>query len=72
MKKCPNCGTKNADSALQCNFCDTKLDEEIKTESKSADYVHDEKTEKKRRLTGDILLNNINKMTLRYSKREIL
>ena len=56
MKKCPNCGTKNADSALQCNFCDTKLDEEIKTESKSADYVHDEKTEKKRRLTGRILL----------------
>ncbi len=56
MKKCPNCGTKNADSAQQCNFCDTKLSEEIKAETKSADYVHDEKTEKKRRLTGRILL----------------
>ena len=56
MKKCPNCGTKNADSAQQCNFCDTKLAEEIKAETKSADYVHDEKTEKKRRLTGRILL----------------
>ncbi len=49
MKKCPNCGTKNADSSKQCNFCHTNFpDEPISAPKKEADYVHNEAIEKKK------------------------
>ncbi len=48
MKQCQNCGTKNADSSKQCNFCNATLSEKEACLPKENNYVHDEKTEKKK------------------------
>ncbi len=58
MKKCPNCGTKNADSSKQCNFChENLLDEQpITTPKKEADYIHNEAAEKKKAKTRKTII----------------
>ncbi len=48
MKKCPNCGTKNADSAKHCNFCDTHFSESETVIKKETTYIHDSQTERKK------------------------
>jgi hypothetical protein len=58
MKKCPNCGTKNSDSAKQCNFCHENLQDEqpITTPKKGTEYVHNEAAEKKKAKKRKIIL----------------
>jgi hypothetical protein len=47
MKRCQNCGTKNADSAKQCNFCDTAFPEISTAEKEKKHFNHNEAKEKK-------------------------
>jgi hypothetical protein len=56
MKICPNCGTKNSDSARQCNFCDTHFPETEAKTKKEAEYVHDHETEKKKAKTSKLII----------------
>ncbi len=57
MKKCPNCGTKNSDSAKQCNFCDTHFPEAEPKDRKEAEYVHNSEAEKKKAKSRRILIS---------------
>ena len=56
MKICPNCGTKNSDSAKQCNFCDTHFPEAEVKAKKESEYVHDHATEKKKAKTSKLII----------------
>lgn len=56
MKICPNCGTKNSDSAKHCNFCDTHFTEPESQAVKETNYVHDVKAEKKKSKNRKILV----------------
>lgn len=48
MKICPNCGTKNSDSAKHCNFCDATFPQAESPQKRETNYTHDSQTEKKK------------------------
>ena len=56
MKKCPNCGTKNSDSAKHCNFCNTHFPEAEQTIKKETNYVHNSEAEKRKAKNRKIIV----------------